>query len=61
MFLSFKRILKNIKKEYNENYFYNAYDLKKLKVNTLNLNNKLHKKPKKYKDLFLSHLKLTSL
>ena len=42
--------IKNIKKEHYENYFYNAYDKNKLKAKTENLNNRLHKKPKKYKD-----------
>ena len=42
--------IKNVKKEHYENYFYNAYDKNKLKNKTENLNNRLHKKPKKYKD-----------
>jgi len=42
--------IKNIKKEHYENYFYNAYDKNKLKAKTENLNNRLHKNPKKYKD-----------
>ena len=42
--------IKNIKKEHYENYFYNAYDKNKLKAKTENLNNRLHKKPKIYKD-----------
>jgi len=36
-----------IKKEHYENYFYNAYDKNKLKAKIENLNNRLHKKPKK--------------
>ena len=31
-------------------YFYNAFDKNKLKAKIENLNNRLHKKPKKYKD-----------
>jgi hypothetical protein len=42
--------IKNIKKEHYENYFYNAYDKNKLKAKIENLNNRLYKKPKKYKD-----------
>jgi len=42
--------IKNIKKEHYENYFYNAYDKNKLKAKIDNLNNRLHKKPKIYKD-----------
>ena len=42
--------IKNIKKEHYENYFYNAYDKNKLKAKTENLNNRLHKKLKIYKD-----------
>ena len=41
---------KNIKKEHYKNNFYNAYDENKLKAKSENLNNRLHKKPKKYKD-----------
>ena len=48
--------IKNIKKEHYENYFYNAYDKNKLKAKIENLNNRLHKKPKIYKDYFLSQL-----
>lgn len=39
-----------IKKEHYENYFYNAYDKNKLKAKIDNLTNRLHKKPKIYKD-----------
>lgn len=41
--------IKNIKKEHYENYFYNAYDKKQLKIKYKNTN-RLHKKPKIYKD-----------
>jgi transposase len=41
--------IKNIKKKNYENYFYNAYDKKKLKTK-LEKSNRLHKKSKIYKD-----------
>ena len=41
--------IKNIKKKHYENYFYNAYDKKKLKTK-LEKSNRLHKKSKIYKD-----------
>ena len=41
--------IKNIKKEHYENYFYNAYDKKQLKIKYKNTN-RLHKKAKNYKD-----------
>ncbi len=41
--------IKNIKREHYENYFYNAYDKKQLKIKYKNTN-RLHKKAKIYKD-----------
>ena len=41
--------IKNIKKEHYENYFYNAYDKKQLKIKYKSTNI-LHKKPKIYKE-----------
>ena len=46
---SVKYAIKNIKKEHYENYFYNAYDKKKLKTK-YEKSNRLHKKLKIYKD-----------
>ena len=40
--------IKNIEKKNYENYFYNAYDKKKLKTK-LEKSNRLHKKSKIYK------------
>jgi len=46
---SIKYGIKNIKKKHHENYFYNSYDKKKLKIK-YEKSSRLHKNPKKYKN-----------
>ena len=53
--------IKNIKKEHNENYFYNAYDKNKLKAKIKKLNNRLHKNQKYININLMSHFKLILL